>query len=494
MAKKKDPSVSITEIDPIGKTFQFDLVPKIIFRGKNISDSILEGHIGKNHLFNKINIINSVWKNAIAKNANFYNSDIKDCSIKNSRFERCNFDAAAHINIDVSDTSFVTCTFNQTSITDSEFRNVSFTGCDFTNTIISNSRFVDCIFSKCKTSNKLIESSLLLDCKFEEIIIWTDTILENFGIHSGCLVNSKIRLLTKELISPEQFTGESAGENLSAIQIFLIKYFLQIEILEEGSDEIDSTFDYMSWINLSKNANRFRLFIERYHEFIIYNYEKNNAPFWMILYLHKMTNDLARNIDSSKVDIYRSIMGVHMSLSRMVEDFLQLAGFLFTQYARENEMNFLVDGPLQPEFYYEQLDSIFEGRSLQIQKIIKHNSPNELKIIWENVKDLLPVITVFLATRVKLGIQKQKMEQNLQTKTASGEMNADPASPAQNKAKPLDIIRTEFGFDRYVNNYMFKLRAILPGDLLLDLHIELRTKIFGKIKKIILDLLPKVRR
>ena len=299
MKKKKNLPVTGFEVDPKGKTFQFDIIPKIVFKGKNIADSILQGQLGEKHKFNKINIIHSVWKKVAAKKVTFYNCDIKDCSIKDSRFKKCNFDAAAHFNNDVSDAIFNECTFNQTSITDSEYKNVSFETCDFTNVIISNCKFVECIFSKCKTSNKMIESSLLFDCKFEETILWTDTILENFGIHSGCLVNSKIQLPEKTLISPEQFTTESVGETLSAIQVFLIKYFHHVAILTEGSDEIDSTFDYMSWMNLSKNANKFRLLIERYHEFIIFNYEKNNAPFWMILHLHKMTDDLARSIDPS---------------------------------------------------------------------------------------------------------------------------------------------------------------------------------------------------
>ena len=180
-----------------------------------------------------------------------------------------------------------------------------------------------------------------------------------------------------------------------------------------------------------------------------------------------------------------------MSLARMVEEFLQLSGFLFTQYANEGEINLLVEGPLRSEFYYRELDTIFEGSSLTIQKVIKHNSPSELQIIWQNTKDLLPLITIFLATRVKFGIQKQMVERNFQINAEEREMNITPVSAEGNTKKPLEIIRTEFGFDKYVNNYMFKLRAILPGNMLLHLHIELRTKIFGKIKKIILDILPK---
>jgi uncharacterized protein YjbI with pentapeptide repeats len=481
--------------NPKGVVIDFNKIENISFEGKNISDSTLTGHINKKHLFNKINIIHSVIKNAHAYEVDFHNGDIKDCAIKESIIEICNFNEAAHINNDVSNINFIKCSFNQTSITDSEYRDTIFIECDFTNVIISSSKFINCKFIRCITSNKFIESSLIFDCDFEETDIQAETIIENFGINKNNLINSKIIVENKDkgrvLITPDEFTFNSISLKLNEIELFIIDYFHTPTILIEGSSNIDSTFEYTNWLKLSKNPNRFRLLIERYHEFILFNYDKDQAPFWMILKLHKMTEELSNSIDSSRVDIYRSIMGVHMSLSRLVEVYLQLCEVLLIKYLKEKEINFLVEkGPIDPTYYYNELEPIFEGRTLSIKKIIKHNSPNELLLIWDNYRDLLSLVAIFLATRVKFGIQKLILSENLLTTTKEGSNQIERYS-SKKDISAIDIIKTEFGFDNYANNYILKIKAILPGNLLLHLNIEFRTKVFGKVKKIMLDILSK---
>jgi hypothetical protein len=480
------------ETNPDHIELNFSEYNSLQFRSKNISYSKLTGNVTSKHHFDKINIIHSNLQELKAENVDFYNSDIKDCAISDCLFHYCQFNEAAHINNYVNNTKFENCTFNQTSITDSEFRDSHFYDCDFTNVIISSSRFTDCYFTRCKTSNKIIESSLLFDCVFEEITIQPETITENFGLRADALINSQIRFKSPEgdikLVSPSEFYTKDIFRNLSPIESFLFHYFQTPPILLEGSDDIDKTFDFGTWLDLSKNPNRFRMLIERYHEFIMHEYEYDRAPFWMILKFHKMTGELSQSIDPAKLEVYRSILGVHMSLSRMVELYLELTEYLMRKYIEEQEINLLVVGPVEKAYYLEHLAVIFEGRNLTIKRIVKHNSPNELLVGWEHVRDMLPLITLFLATRVKFGIQKQVMTQSFKNYLSSKELPDFTASPSPSKA--YDILKTEFGFDKQVNNYLFKLKAMLPGNLLFDLQIELRTNILGKVKKILLDILP----
>jgi len=403
----------LIETNPDRVEVNFTKYDTLKFRSKNISYSTLIGKITAKHHFDKINIVHSSWQKTEASQVDFNNSDIKDCAINDSLFEACQFNDAAHINNYISQTKFFGCTFNQTSITDSEFRNCQFDNCDFTDVIISSSRFTDCYFAQCITSNKIIESSLLFDCVFEKTTIQPETITENFGLSKDALIDSQIRFKDRDgslktVRSPE-FYAKDIFANLTPIESFLFHYFQNPPILLEGSEDIDKTFDFGTWLELSKNPNRFRMLIERYHEFIMHEYDYDRAPFWMILKFHKMTGELSQSIDPDKLEVYRSILGVHMSLSRMVEVFLELTECLMRKYIDEDEINLLVVGPIEETYYLDNLSPVFEGRNLRIKRIVKHNSPNELLIGWEHVRDLLPLITLFLATRVKLGIQKQLM-------------------------------------------------------------------------------------
>lgn len=496
MKRKALSDISIRNVEqhPIGIIIDFNKFSHISFNAKNIANSTLKGNINARHLFNKINIIHTAWKEINSKKVNFYNSDIKDCSIRKSNFDHCNFDGAAHINNNFDNTIFYQCSFNQTSITDSEFRNVTFVECNFTNTIISTSKFSRCKFQKCETSNKLIESSLILDCTFNETNIQVETIIENFGLTINSVKRSKIRIASKgqkkKSIDPIEIASQEF-DNLTPIEHFTLSYFYNPLILSEGSDDIDSTFELQNWLKLSKNPNRFRLLIERYHEFIMHSYEKNLAPFWMILKLHSMTSDLTQKIEPSQVEIYRSIMGVHMSLARLIEVYLQICNKTIKAYSQEKEIALLVNGPISDEYYYHELPEIFEGRSTKIKNIIKHNSPNEMYLIWEKVQDLLPIITIILATKVKLDLQ-QLITSSDSNKISIEEKNTQLTKKSQAQSEyALDIFKTEFGFDKQVNDYVLKLRAILPNNLLVSLQLEIRTRVFGKIKKIILGILPR---
>jgi|GEM_PF-2031472 len=319
---------SYIELNPNSIEINFNEYGHLNFKSKNISSSHLSGKVTSKHLFNRINIINCNLQNIDSSKVNLYNSDIKDCAINNCIFNDTDFTEAAHINNYVNNTKYYKCNFNQTAITNSEFRNTEFIDCDLTDIIISSSRFINCGFLRCKTSNKIIESSLLFDCKFEETTILLETITENFGLTIHAMINSMISIKRArgdvKCLKLSDFKSKHILKNQTPIESFLLHYFSNPAILAEGSDDVDKTFDFGTWLDLSKNPNRFRTLIERYHEFIMHEYDNGRAPFWMILKFHKMTSELTESIQPSKLEVYRSILGVHMSLARMVELYLEL--------------------------------------------------------------------------------------------------------------------------------------------------------------------------
>jgi uncharacterized protein YjbI with pentapeptide repeats len=493
MSKKNLSVISNVEqlaLFPEGVTIDFSKISSINFKAHNISKCVLRGEMTVKHKLNSANIIQSALVDLIAKTS-FYNGDIKDSRAEGSEFNNCNFNESAHINNAFFECQFIACSFNQTSITYSDFEKTSFVDCDFTNTVISDSRFLNCEFVRCKTSNKLIESSLLFDCSYIGMHFNFEFITENFGVERTQLSDSHFRVkegrATKNLLDSTQAIKKSRNSTTSPIEKFRWEFFESPSILSTGCPVVDKTFEPQSWISISRNANRFRLLIEKYHEFLLYQFEKDRAPFWNLLKLHNMTGKLSEIIDSQKsVDVSRALLGVHMSLTRLVEPYFETAALIADRCVTQKQIKLLVNGPLDADYYREELSPIFEGTTMHIEKVIKHNSPNELHIWVERIRDCLPFVALILAIKGKIGlskIEKQLLPKSPKRLKKIKQSNIDEASVK-------DIIKTEFGFDNQAKTYAFKLQALLPGEHLFTAHIGLRTAMLGKIKKIILDFLP----
>jgi hypothetical protein len=492
MPKKNLPaSIEIARLSqfPENTIIDFNAIPALSFKAHNISRCTLKGKMTKKHKLNNANIIQSALIDLFA-NTSFYNGDIKDSKGEHSEFTGCNFNDAAHINNTFYECQFSSCSFNQTSITYSEFQKTTFIECDFTNVVISDCRFTDCHFIRCKTSNKMVESSLLFDCSYADMHFNVEFITENFGVEKAQFLNCHFRVKegreTKKLLDPNQAIKENLANGLSPIEKFRWKFFDSPSILSNGSSVVDRTFEYQSWLAISRNANRFRLLIEKYHEFLLYQFDKDKAPFWNLLKMYGMTGKLSEIINSeTSVEVSRALLGVHMSLVRLVEPYFESAALIADNCVSKKQIKLLVTGPLDVDYYKAELSPVMEGTSMRIEKVIKHNSPNELQIFVDRIHDCLPFISLILAIKGKIGFSKivgQFVSKPI-SKLKSGKRNNS------NQLQTIDLMKTEFGFDNNAKTYAFKLQALLPGEYLFTAHLALRTSILGKIRKIILDIL-----
>jgi uncharacterized protein YjbI with pentapeptide repeats len=493
--KQKSNFLSASEVEssPVGILIDFDNYSKLKFNAFDIRNSTLQGKMTRLHNPNKINITFSRLESLHCTGVNFTSVDFKDCYIKGSVFENCKFNDAALINNLFDDVTFRNCTFRMTSVTGCRFQDVLFENCDLRNVVINTCQFLYCSFKNCKTSNKIIEMSFLYDSHFYKTDIFMETILENFGLNRKHVDQSRIKVAKRFMVQPKDLKknikDKVKSDTLNTVERFKLDYFYDPKVLINGSDLLDETFRFDNWLQLCTIPKSFSLLLQNYSEFLQKNYDENNMPAWGLLKLHSMTGFLLEQKISDE-EVYRSISGVHLSLSRFVEQFLtQLINTVTT--LQGNTTILLVEGPMEQDFYYENLKTYFEGSSLAIENIIKHNSPNELILTWLNIKDIIPVIAVLLATRFKIEIENLNKNKPKRTTTTAAKL-LPVKTDSSNK---LQAFALELGFDEHESFiYQLKLKVITPGDLLFNLKLGLNTRILGKLKKILISLLDDSRK
>lgn len=486
--------------NPINKIIDFDKINKITFPRLDIIDSEITGTaLIDRHEFGKGNLINCGIRNFKSLAINFDYVDFKDCNFRNSRFERGSFDNGAMINNVFSDCVFEDCHFANMSITESQFNNTNFYNCDLSNMVIKGCRFSNCNFSECKTSNKLIEDSLLFNCVFQATNIQLETITDNFGISEKSLVNSQIRdNRTRDeysILHSSQLRELLNNDGLSVFTRLKIVYFFDSEIFISGHDLVDQLFNIGNWVDLFKLPSTFVNQLELLLEFLMYEYEQNNLLLVILLKFHRMTSVLVDQVNLPR-ELYKSVMGVHMTLSRITEVFLQLLFETAKGLAKPN-LALKVLGPLQLEYYKNEFAPFIDDQDIQIVDVRKCNSPNMLIFEWQNIGAALIPIGILLATRLKVEVSKYYLAYNVSAthisdkKNVLGIGNLQLSSEATPKLEELKIFNMDIGLSEMDQKalYSIKFRSIIPGNLIADIKLDVSTKILGKMKKLIVDII-----
>ncbi|MBI3510934.1 MAG: pentapeptide repeat-containing protein [Bacteroidetes bacterium] len=462
---------------PNGVTLNFTEIPGVMFNAKNVSNCSITGNMSRKHRLNHTNLISSRIENLNAKSVSFYNVDLKDCHINRSTFQNCNLNHASHNNNLLSNSHFSKCTFNQTAITLSDFRDCTFQECDFTNVIISDCRFFNCSFAKCTTSNKMIESSILLDCSFSYSRLEYETITGNFGIEASRCDNCTFvfRQRGDKKINLTEFTSElSKFQNTSnRIEEFRLAYFLKPSIISEPSDEVESLFVVNDWIGLSKNPNRFRLHIERLHEFLLYQFDQDKVRLRTLAQLFEVSAKLSDAFASKPefIDLQRTSDGVFLSLERILEKYLDAAEDLLLDYEEAGYCRILVEGPLEKEYYYEKLRPLLDIAPVTFGKIVKHNSPNELYLHWEKIKDAWPYILFIFTTKFKVELNKL----DVQTRKIRSKENNILRDNQMFKIENTGLNKSEA--------LSFRLKTLLPGHHELSLVVQFSLPRYKQLMK-----------
>lgn len=482
----KHPEAIRTEVvldDPKDMEIDFSKYKSFKVKSQEIKNSLLTGEHREFHKIHPANIVLSKVQNMHSLGGAFEYVDFKDSYILKTTFKQCSFDYAAIINCDFSETEFLNCTFHNVSITNTTFRRVSFVDCKLDHMVIESCKFDECSFINCTTSNKLFDYCLLLGCLFQETDLQVQTIIGNFGLTKQSLTRCHIRDKSAgekfDFLDIEQLQDYSVSTGLEA---FKLEYFCDEKIIQDGAEVFDKTFELDTWVATAKIALTFTNLITLYHEFLVDRYEKGLCAIYPIIRLHTITGYL---VDSNSLEstAMTAVYGVHMSLASYVEGYLALVSDSIKSLS--NPLILLVNGPLQKDFYLSEMSYFFDHDGLSITKIIKHNSPNELFVSWQSVANAVPIIALFLASRFKLEFKK-----------LSSEVDRLPDDDKLKEVKKNSLMPTERGFELRLGfdekqSYLYglKLKSIFPGDMMMELGIQISTRKISSMRKILIKIL-----
>ncbi len=428
----KNASLYDIENRPIDLIIDFSRFLKLTIKVKEIVQCLLTGTATMQTMFGRCNIVKCKADQLKTIGANLDGVDIKDCFFEDCFFDHTIFSNSATINCNYQSSIFKNCFFKYSSITNTTFERTIFEKCDLSNLVMEGCRFIDCSFINCITSNKLIEESLLFNTTFENMSIDICTILDNFGISKSATTNVNINdsngyIIKDTTISDEQLQFLLNHENISRAYKFKIAYYLNRNLFNEGGIHIDKIFEIDTWLEICKNAVTFNNTFSLFYEFLSYNFEHGYIMLWPLLKLYNLTSQLSNipNIEK-QYQIYPNIMGIHMAAVRYVEDYYVLLQEYTKQHANNPIVLLVCAGPIDDEFYRKRLSPIFETNGVEIQKVIKHNSPNELFLLIHEFKhvldnlsfsqllqdaaNLVTIFSGFLMTRKAKQISKIKQE------------------------------------------------------------------------------------
>ena len=464
----------------VNQILVFDTKKSAKVIGHEIKSCVIKGVINERHTITPANIVLSKVEECSFIGANLEYVDIKDTLILNSKIQNTSFDFGAFINSEFEVLTFNNCKFHNVSITGSNFKTVIFLDCDLSNMVIESCKFEDCKFINCKTSNKLFELCLFSNITFEKTNIQIQTIIENFGITHESIINSSIRDKTINedfsIINKEKLADL---DNLTVVERWNADYYLNPNVLLEGTSSLDALFDINNWNKTARIPQTFSNLVALLSEFFQHNYEIGKCSIFNILKLHSFTNSIISEMGDS-IRRMPEISGSHMIMSSIVDEYLKCYSGVLSNI--QNPTVLLMNGPMEPEYYQRFFYDTLHIEDVNVIKVIKHNSPNEVFISWNEIASIAPIIAIFMASKFNFELRKYISSDSLNINNSGLRI--------ENTPKTEKVFQLSLGFDEK-DKHLFGLRikSIFPGELLLDLGIHVSTKQIGIVRKKIIDLL-----
>jgi uncharacterized protein YjbI with pentapeptide repeats len=438
---------------------------------------------------NVVNFVECVLHDVDATKVNFSECDFKDCIIRDCTFQECVFDANS-FSIDlISDTTFQRSTFFNSGVHGCEFRNVTFIECDLTNLLMKSSKLVRCHFVGCKTSNKVMEMSRLDDVVFERTDIQIDTITNNFGLTADDLVDAHVRTGRPRdehrLLSAADLR-ELSLPNLSDIERVRLEYFLNPDFID-GSEALDSALDVTRWTRIYKNPSSFIELFESFAEFLTQCFERNRVTLQTILLLHHVTNSLSSppQVSPEMQRVLIAIGGVHLMLSRTVEDFLELLDRLIGESG--GTLRLILDGPLDTSYYENEL-APWLSDDVKVTSVAPYNSVEAILTTLGAASGLKMIVSMALATRTQ--IELRTIRAALDTRESSDiELRGQGKKKRRSTrsiAKSNKLVSVQVrDLKRGAYSHELRVQALLPWNLLLDLKINFGTRKAGALRQLV---------
>jgi uncharacterized protein YjbI with pentapeptide repeats len=455
--------------------------------------------------FSKVNFIACELFDIAADEIDFSECDFKDTLLKGAIFSNCSFNGGTFATTFFSETEFRHCTFYNHAAYSCDFHQVRFIDCDLTNLLVKSSRFSQCTFENCITSNKICEMSTLFDISFANTPIQVETITNNFGLTSDNLQNAPIRSgrarEPHQSLRVEDLQALLNNPNLTALERLSLEYFLD-HTLVNGSPLLDESLDITRWTRIYRNPGSFVELLDKFAEFLIHLYDDNKLTTHTILLLHHITSTLI-NLISPEQKLYRvamSLGGIHLILSRIVEEYLYVLDL--TSQHTTGSVTFLAEGPTDPDYFRTELEPWIGKEDVMISRL-ERNSPLMLELTASNVASLLPLLAVFLATRIKLEITRLKTTLEKEDKPKSRKRRSKQSKSQRNlpetQQKSLErlpqvssqsIFSVSTGLVTTPNPaYQLSAQVLLPKSYLIDLKLNFSTTIARRLRSLLLNLL-----
>lgn len=441
------------------------------------------------------NIIESVLDDFRAERVNFERCDFKDNAIRGSRFSDANFGSSSMAYNTVLKTVFERCSFHDTDIQNCEFDQTVFVDCDLRFLLIKACSFTRCEFRGCQTNNQVFEMCRLTDSVFVKTELQIQTVAENFGIvatkydgllrdgradgpHTKMEVNRIARMLRASEAPP--------------LQKLNLQYFLEGTLLD-GTHHVDDAIDLGSWMRMFRTAGSFAVVLNRWVEFLLGLYERDQLTIHAIIRMHSMTDGLLRGLGDSTPhhQTIAAINGVHLSLSRIVDQYLvaleQCTGIA------DKEVSFLVEGHQHRRYYYRVLQPLFARTPARITKLVRHNSPWDLGLTFSQGSNVMLFMALFLATRTRIElnrISRKVEERSLAGPPASTAGRRKRVSSSSSDVPTESLVAVEFGGGgKLRESPQLRLKAYLPGNLIAELKLDIAASKIAKLRKVVKDLL-----
>jgi len=274
-----------------------------------------------------------------------------------------------------------------------------------------------------------------------------------------------------------------------------LRYYLNQELFLVGHESIDALFSINNWLPLCKIPSTFTSYLESLIDFVFYEYERNKVQVSILLKLHHFTGTLIDSVNLN-LELYKTVMGAHMVLSRVTEAYLSALYFTLHQVQKPH-LFFKVNGPLDITYYEHELQDFLRGTGVKIVNVRIANSPNILELVWTNLDSIVSIVGVLLATRVKIEISKIERSLDLQSTSFIAEPpslleeSTELPTTAVTKTNANSLFKFEFGLggEEEQRMYNLKLRSIFPRNLVADLRLSINTSVLGKLRNILIEII-----
>jgi uncharacterized protein YjbI with pentapeptide repeats len=456
----------------------------------------ITGLLRESHSAPICNVIETVFNSFTAESVDFTRCDFKDDVIRSSRFSKCVFTSTSMLFNAVFQSVFEGCSFHDTVIQDCEFDEVIFLDCDLSHIVVKACAFTRCEFRDCATSNKVFEMCRFGDCVFKNTELQIDTLAENFGLtannYAGPLRDARKDYKHRQIAIQEltEWLNTASARPLHKLNV---DYFLKGTLLE-GSPYLDASLDLASWAPLFRTAGSFILALNQWVAFTLWLYDRDAAMIHTLVCMHSMTGELLRTLErnSSSHQAIAGVSGAHLSLARVIDQYL----FILEQSKGRvrNEVTLLVEGGDTKEYYYRALSLLFARANARITKLMPRNSPWDLVIRLAPHTDILMFMALFLATRTR--IELSRVTEVMTTSTVSPsrrkgkELAPGKESPGQIVPHAEPLLTFEFGGNLPIgSNPSLRLKAYLPGNLLAELKLNIKSQRLAKLRKVLKGLL-----